>query len=121
MPIAMAAQANKLLCKGEYVKCDGRKYIQAVENSLGYNVYYLIDIDSGVELRRSRYQLEPIPVPIEVLAAGGDDSDFTMEDNEPVPTTSTENTRFASVSAPELDELNLIAAASTPRSRHLGL
>ena len=73
---------------------------------MGYNVYYLIDIYSGVELRRSRYQLEPIPVPVEALAAGKD-SDFIMEDSEPVPSTSGENTRLACVSAPELDEIEL--------------
>ena len=50
----------KLLSEGEYVVTDGHTcYIQCISTSLGFRQYFLLDIDNGEELKRSRYQLEP--------------------------------------------------------------
>ena len=55
------ATPNALVYSGMYVTCQGRTcYVDSVENNLGYNQYKLIDIDSGVELVKARYEFEPM-------------------------------------------------------------
>ena len=45
-----------LLSVGDYVECLGRTcFIQEISNSLGFNQYVLVDMDSGVMLKKARY------------------------------------------------------------------
>ena len=102
---------SALLCKGDYVDASGRTcFIQAVENKLGFNVYICIDIDSGVILRKSRYEVEKIDPPFADLP------DIMFEDPEaesqepdvalPIDEDTEEETkRFKSVSDEDLDHL----------------
>ena len=110
-------QAYDSYLKGNMLHASVVLFIEEIANNLGYNVYYLIDLDSGVWLQRSRYQLEPIPV--EVLAVGDDSDEFTME-TFAVPEKSEENKRFASVSGLELDEVELNCCSFNSKNRHLG-
>ena len=54
-----SASDLSLLPVGNFVTSEGRAlYMQAIESSIGFNSYICVDIDSGAELRRRRYQIE---------------------------------------------------------------
>ena len=103
--MAMATHTvPKLLCKGDYVSCEGRTcYIEDITNNLGYNVYFIIDMDTGMQLRRSRYQLEYLPV----LATG------TNNENDDFHASK----RFASVSSLELDQIEMNRCSSNTKKQ----
>ena len=104
-----AARVPPSVCQS--VKTDGRKcFIQSIDTSLGYNQYFLIDMDSGAHLKRSRYELEPLPVE---LVPPADDNAFEDSMDEPTLQESEEKNgepakkRFAAVSNEELDQIEL--------------
>ena len=107
-------QPQRLLQKGDHVYCEGRTcFIQHISNTLGFNEYHMVDIDSGVLLKRPRYKLEYVPVEVLAVGALADDTSFDEEikENETVAKSPKNegNTkkRFASVSVQELDEIEL--------------
>ena len=110
--MAMADARLSLLYVNDWVKTnDGRTcFIQSIENTIGYNVYILVDVDSGVTLRKSRYQIEPTTINISAVA---DDSAFAqLPDALPVEIKEekkeeTVQKRFASVSSDDLDQIEL--------------
>ena len=58
-----SVSAASLLTKGDYVTVTASRhtcFVQDVENNLGFNVYICVDMDSGVLLRKSRFELEKI-------------------------------------------------------------
>ena len=98
----MASSHPKLLCVGDYVLSEGRTcFITKIVNSLGFNTYHIVDMDSGVVLTKARYQLEYLPI----LASGDDDADFQQQNIELKQEKTTE--RFANVSSSDLDEMEL--------------
>ena len=103
------AMPQRLLSKGEYVNCGGKTcYIQDIVNPLGYNQYVLIDMDTGLVMKKARYEFTPIPGHI-----------LDEADDIPYPTTNNDDTkknettiekqpsRFASVTAEDLDKIEL--------------
>ena len=58
--MTMAAFSGSPLLKiSDYVFTEGRTcFVQQIENKLGFNTYVCVDLDSGVVLRKPRYQLE---------------------------------------------------------------
>ena len=105
--MATTMSANKLIVAGEYVRTDGRTcYVDHVSNTLGYNEYHLIDIDSGTQLKRARYQLEPM-VALNLVAVP-DDNFERMADTMYIPHEKPQKEtkkRFADVSVTELDQI----------------
>ena len=90
-------------------------YIQHIENKIGFNTYICVDMDTGLEYRRSRYQLQKTEIQ---FATCSDDEEF--EDNtqdevrQPIEHTETEvkqiageKKRFDIVSEEQLDDLAL--------------
>ena len=105
------ADAPRLLSVGQYVKNEGRLcMIQEIKNHLGFNQYFIVDMDSGVCLKRARYQIEPIELK---GLPGADDSEDFDDDNADSETANEEkNTsapakRFLSVSSEELDSIEI--------------
>ena len=106
--MASSVQTQHLLKVTDYVKCEGRTcFIQEIDNSMGFNVYHIVDIDSGVKLRKPRYQLEFIPT--ELVAVGlADDIPWDEEILETVPDQKEiKEKQFATVSGQELDQIEL--------------
>ena len=109
------ANAGKLISVNDWVKCEGRVcYVQNILNNLGFNQYFVVDIDSGVVLKRSCYQLEPtevqaatIPLP-ESAFANDTIVQVKHEDHEtPKVNLKLEKRRFLDVSADQLDSIKL--------------
>ena len=106
------ANAAKLISVRDWVKCEGRLcYVQDISNVLGFNQYFIVDIDSGVVLKRSRFQLEPADVKPITLPL--DDTAFAIET---VQTEDSQDTkvnlkpvqkRFLDVSSEELNCIEL--------------
>ena len=100
------ANANRLLSVGEFMRNEGRlRYIQDIKNNLGFNQYFIINCDSGVVLKRSRYQLKPSTLDIPALA---DDTSFN-EDVRMATEREEKKTwkRFLSVSREDLDSIEV--------------
>ena len=48
-----------LVSPGDLVYCEGSLcYVETVTNTLGYNIYTIVDCDSGRKMQKARYQLE---------------------------------------------------------------
>ena len=106
--------APRLLSKGDYVSCEGRTcYIDDITNNLGYNVYLIVDMDTGVQLRRSRYQLEYLPVLATGTTNENDDFNTSFASSEP----SEQSKRFASVSSLELDQIEMNRCSSNTKKQ----
>ena len=57
-----AAVPRRLLSAGQYVECSGRTcFIQSVMNTLVFNQYHIVDIDTGVMMKKPSYELTLIP------------------------------------------------------------
>ena len=55
--------APSLLSKGDYVNASGRTcFIQDIQNNLGFNVYICVEMDSGVILRKSHYEIDKVHI-----------------------------------------------------------
>ena len=60
--MATANAGLSLLSVCAYVRAEGRTcFIQSIDTSLGFRQYFLVDIDSGVRLKKAWYELEPLP------------------------------------------------------------
>ena len=96
--------APSLLSKGDYVDASGRTcFIQDIENKLGFNVYICIDMDSGVVLRKSRYEIEKIEGEMVDLPDNFFEKPEVPENDG--EDTEDETRRFQSVSDQDLDNL----------------
>ena len=108
----------KLVSEGEYVITDGRTcFVDSISKTLGFNQYNLIDIDSGVMLKRARYQIEPTAA-MDVFVKP--DEPFEIPDFDSVKEENTDNAqkkRFVEVSMEDLDKIELNRTSKRTRQQ----
>jgi hypothetical protein len=86
---------------GDFVKTGERVcFVESIENKIGFNTYILVDIDSGVTLRKARFEFDPI----EVEYVSESEMAQFIEENE-VKQPKKEEKRFETLSNEELDQL----------------
>ena len=90
------------------------------ENTLSFNQYVLVDMDSGINLKKSRHEIEKIFVK---MLTGGEDFKPELTDTSVKELTiKTENKRFKDVTEQEMDELALNRnSMNMKKNRHFGL
>ena len=97
--MATPGLGNRLITKGQYVLTEGRTcYVENIDNQLGFNIYYVIDIDSGVYLKKSRWQLEPTDLKI-------DEADDIVDTPQQEKKETTEKKRFLSLKEEEINQI----------------
>jgi hypothetical protein len=119
----MAAAPLPIISVGDFVKTAGRVcYVENIDRSLGFGQYILVDIDSGVVLKKSRYELEPIHV--DIVTGNDGDMDFENIDiqtlsqpNEDRKSSKTEGNRFATICEEDLDKIALNRTSKNTRNQ----
>ena len=72
----MAPPPVPLVTVGEFVRHNDRTWqVTDIVNTVGWNQYHLVDIDTGESVVRARYQLDTIPF-LDIMAP---DEDFELE------------------------------------------
>lgn len=110
--LTMAEAPGPLISVGDFVNCSGRVcYVESIQNTIGFNQYKLVDIDSGVVLTKARFQINPI----EVQYVTGTDSDMDfmdvnidqLEQTNEGKKENSEERRFSTLSEEDLNNLAL--------------
>jgi hypothetical protein len=123
----MAAGPTALVSVGDFVSTDNRVcYVENIEKNLGFNQYILVDIDSGVQLRKCRYQIQPIQV--EFVTGDETDVEFEniniepLESNEDQKKGKDEEKRFPTLSEQDLNTLQMNTNSKNTKSQtHWGV
>ena len=95
----------------DYVKVGSRVcYVENITSDLGYRQYHLIDIDSGVQMKKSRYQIEPYNFDLLSILKK---EDMEFEEKEPITEEKLQESnedkekRFKTMTEEELNEYAL--------------
>ena len=112
----MAGPAAMLTSIGDLVTTENRLcYVEKVDNTLGYNQYTLVDIDSGVSLIKSRYQFQHVD--LDMLTEGELNVDIENLDGKKKEETIEKEKRFTTVSTEEIDALALNRTSQRTKSQ----
>ena len=122
--MASATPTTKPLVEvGDSVTCESRVcYVQCIENTLGFNQYTIVDMGSGVVMKKCRYEIQLIPD----ILGGGEDFDLLAllkeldKEKEDIKL-ETKGKRFKDMSPEEHDNLALNCNSKGQRYRHFGL